>query len=133
VLEDLALTLILEAGQHTPVAEAAWLHALRTMDEDPEAHALTGLALAFWGQPLEWRRRLRHCDHTGCAEPYFLARTANRRGRYCTKAHAQTARRQLLDVDARVVRLEILRGEKTGVLRDSLRECRVAPERGPRG
>jgi hypothetical protein len=65
VLEDLALTLILEAGQHTPVAEAAWLHALRTMDEDPEAHALTGLALAFWGQPLEWRRRLRHCDHTG--------------------------------------------------------------------
>ena len=42
-------------------------------------------------------------------------------------------REQLLDVDARVLRFEILRAEKTVVLRDSRRECRVAPERGPRG
>jgi hypothetical protein len=93
VLEELALTLILEAGEHTAVAEAAWLHALRTLDADRETVPLTGLALALWGQPREWRRRLRHCDHPGCAEPYFLARTHNRRDRYCMTAHEQPARR----------------------------------------
>jgi hypothetical protein len=92
VLDELALALISEAGEHTAVEEAAWLDALRTLD-DREACVLMRPALALWGQTLEWRRRLRHCDHPSCSEPYFLARGHHRRDRYCTKAHEQRARR----------------------------------------
>jgi hypothetical protein len=93
VLDELAFTLIREAGAQTPVTEAALLRALRVMDHDPEARPLRGLALALWDQPPEWRRRLRHCDDPACDAPYFVARTLNRRDRYCAKSHEQRARR----------------------------------------
>jgi hypothetical protein len=92
-LDELALTLIGEAGEASPIVMTALLRALRTIDEDPEARPLARLALALWDQPLEWRRRLRHCDNPSCEAPYFLAHAFDRRDRHCIKSHEQRARR----------------------------------------
>ena len=84
-LETLALTLISAAGRITPEVRA--IQAAGHAPEDRE------LGLILWEQSPEWRLRLRYCDYTGCPAPFFLARSLNRRDRYCTKAHEQLARR----------------------------------------
>jgi hypothetical protein len=95
-LETLALTLIGAAGQITPEVRAALgegVRVLATARPGEDTAALVELGLALTTQPEEWRLRLRYCDYMQCDAPYFLARTLNRRARYCCKSHEQKARR----------------------------------------
>jgi hypothetical protein len=93
-LDTLALTLIGKAGQFTPAGRVALRDCLEApATDDPEDRGLAELGIVVWEMPEEWRRRLRHCDHPWCQEPYFLARAPGRRDRYCTKAHEQQVRR----------------------------------------
>jgi hypothetical protein len=95
-LETLALTLVGAAGRITPEVRAALgegVRVLATARPGEDTAALAELGLALTAQPEEWRLRLRYCDYMQCEAPFFLARTLNRRDRYCCKSHEQKARR----------------------------------------